>query len=246
MINSTDDDFIGGRLKLLQPAKGFRAGVDSVMAAAAVPAEAGDTVLDVGAGAGAISLLLAKRLADLRITALEKIGDQFELLVMNIERNGLAEHVQPVQADLFDTLTFPEPNSFHHVVTNPPFYQDGAVQISSNHEKAAAHAGPDGFLSEWLSQCIRMLRPGGLFTMVYPVADLATVLARLESQLGDIVIFPLWPHRRQRAKRVIIQAKKGARGPTVLEAGLVLHADDGGFSPVAEGILRHGNSLTLS
>ncbi len=245
-IEATDDDFIGGKLKLLQPSKGFRAGVDSVMAAAAVPAEPGVSVLDVGAGVGVISLLLAKRVSGLRITALEKFDDQFELLKQNIDRNNLADQVTPIQADLFDSLTSPEPNSFHHVVTNPPFYQDGAVQISSNHEKAAAHAGPEGFLSQWLSQSIRMLRPGGLFTMVYPVAELATVLSRLERQLGDIVIFPLWPHRGQRAKRFIVQAKKGARGPAVLEPGLVLHAEDGGFSEIAEGVLRHGNSLTLS
>lgn len=246
MTDTTDDDFIGGQVRLLQPAKGFRAGVDSVMAAAAVPAQSEATVLDVGAGVGVISLLLAKRLAGVRVTALEKIDEHFELLVQNIARNDLTDSVKPVQIDLFEAALSPEPNSFDHVVTNPPFYQDGAVQMSSNHDKAAAHAGPEGFLSDWLSRSIRMLRPGGLFTMVYPTADLTTVLAHLEGHLGDIVIFPLWPHQGQRAKRFIVQGKKGARGPSVLEAGLVLHAEDGGFSKRAEDVLRHGNSLTLS
>ena len=246
MVDATDDDFIGGQLKLLQPVKGFRAGVDSVMAAAAVPARAGDTVLDVGAGAGVISLTLAKRVAGLRITALEKTDEHVALLQQNIDRNEMTSEVHALQADIFNQLKSPEPNSFHHVVTNPPYYQDGSVQIAPSQEKAEAHAGPRGFLKEWLYQSVRMLRPGGILTMVYPTAELATVLACLEPQLGDIVIYPLWPHAGKRAKRFILQGKKGARGPTSLEAGLVLHGAGKGFTEVAEGILRHGNSLTLT
>ena len=246
MLDATDDDFIGGRLKLLQPVKGFRAGVDSVMAAAAVPARAGETVLDVGAGVGVISLTLAKRVPGLHVTAVEKADDHFSLLQQNIDRNQMGPDVHPLQADIFRQLKSPEPNSFHHVVTNPPYYQDGSVQIAPSQEKAEAHAGPRGFLREWLYQSVRMLRPGGIFTMVYPSAEMANVLACLEPQLGDIVIFPLWPHKGKRAKRFILQGKKGARGPTSLEAGLVLHGAGNGFGEVAEGILRHGNSLTLS
>ncbi len=246
MVDATDDDFIGGRLKLLQPVKGFRAGVDSVMAAAAVPAHAGDTVLDVGAGVGVISLTLAKRVNGLRITALEKSHDHYELLQQNIDRNQMTGHVTPLQADIFDQLKWPEPNSFHHVVTNPPYYQDGSVQIAPSQEKAGAHAGPRGFLRDWLYQSVRMVRPGGILTMVYPSTALANVVACLEPRLGDIVIFPLWPHAGQRAKRFILQGKKGARGPTSLEPGLVLHGAGTGFTEQAEAILRHGNSLTLS
>ncbi len=245
MVETTDDDFLGGRLKVLQPTHGFRAGVDSVMAAAAVPAEDGARVLDVGAGAGVISLALAHREPSCRIVALEISADQFELLVRNIERNKHIERVTPIRADLFEIANDPEPNSFDHVVTNPPFYQDGAVQTSSNMGKAVAHAGPEGFLAGWLARSIRMLRPGGLFTMVYPVASLTRVLACLDGHLGDIVIFPLWPRAGQRAKRFILQGKKGAKGPTVLASGLVLHSDAGAFNETAEGILRHGNSLTL-
>ncbi|MFZ2468854.1 MAG: methyltransferase, partial [Parvibaculum sedimenti] len=37
----TDDGFLGGRLQLLQPAKGYRAGIDAVLLAASVPARHG-------------------------------------------------------------------------------------------------------------------------------------------------------------------------------------------------------------
>lgn len=215
------------------------------MAAAAVPAKPGATVLDVGAGVGVISLCLAQRIPSLRVTAMEKSDLQYRLLVSNIERNALLKQIHATQEDLFKPSGELEPNSFDHVVTNPPFYQDGAVQVAANLEKAVAHAGPDGFLEEWLTQCIRMLRPGGLFTMVYPVANLTTVLARLEGSVGDLVVFPLWPHEGQRAKRFIVQGKKGAKGPTNLEPGLVLHSNNGGFCETAEGILRHGGALDL-
>ena len=40
----TEDGFLGGRLRILQPEKGFRAGIDSVFLAAAVPCAPGDAV----------------------------------------------------------------------------------------------------------------------------------------------------------------------------------------------------------
>ena len=51
----TDDKFLMGRLRLLQPARGYRAATDPVLLAAACPAEGGQSVLDLGCGDGAFA-----------------------------------------------------------------------------------------------------------------------------------------------------------------------------------------------
>ena len=40
--------FLGGRLRLWQPARGYRSGADAVMLAAACPARPGERVLELG------------------------------------------------------------------------------------------------------------------------------------------------------------------------------------------------------
>ena len=57
----TTDDFLGGRISIVQPRRGHRAGSDAVFLAASVPARAGDRVLDVGAGVGVAGLCLLTR-----------------------------------------------------------------------------------------------------------------------------------------------------------------------------------------
>ena len=56
MSDVTEDAFLGGKLHLKQPRRGYRAGVDPVLLAAAVPAQAGQSVLDLGCGVGAAAL----------------------------------------------------------------------------------------------------------------------------------------------------------------------------------------------
>ena len=67
----THDAFLGGRLHVWQPRKGYRAGVDPVLLAAATPAKAGDTVLELGCGVGTASLCLAARVDRISITGVE-------------------------------------------------------------------------------------------------------------------------------------------------------------------------------
>ena len=72
MVSSIEprcDGFLGGRVQAWQPAAGYRAGVDAVLLAAAVPARPGDTALELGAGAGVASLCLATRVPGLSVTA---------------------------------------------------------------------------------------------------------------------------------------------------------------------------------
>ena len=67
----TEDAFLDGRARLLQPRKGYRAATDPVFLAAAVAARPGDWVLDIGCGAGAAAACLAARVPGLKLHGLE-------------------------------------------------------------------------------------------------------------------------------------------------------------------------------
>ena len=52
----TEDAFLGGRLRILQPEKGYRAGIDAVFLAASIPCAAGETIFEAGIGTGVAAL----------------------------------------------------------------------------------------------------------------------------------------------------------------------------------------------
>ena len=94
----SDDKFIGGRLHLWQPLRGYRAATDPVFLAAACPAAAGESVLDLGCGAGAAALCLAVRVPEVVLSGLEVQPDYAMLARRNAERNGIVMDV--VEGDL--------------------------------------------------------------------------------------------------------------------------------------------------
>ena len=72
----TEDLLLGGRVRLKQPKAGFRAAIDPVILAAAIPARPGDLV-ELGCGTGAASLCFLKRLSEKQLAATSVLG--FEL-----------------------------------------------------------------------------------------------------------------------------------------------------------------------
>src|SRR5215831_16377188 len=71
MADTTEDAFLGGRLRLRQPRSGHRAGHDAMLLAAATAARAGDRVVEFGAGVGAAGLALARRVGGLDLVLVE-------------------------------------------------------------------------------------------------------------------------------------------------------------------------------
>jgi tRNA1Val (adenine37-N6)-methyltransferase len=82
----TRDAFLGGRLHVWQPARGYRAGTDPVFLAAACPARSGEHVLELGCGVGVASLCLAARVEGLALTGVERQVDYAALARRNAER----------------------------------------------------------------------------------------------------------------------------------------------------------------
>src|SRR5262245_49189022 len=92
----TEDAFLGGRLTLLQPEKGFRAGIDSVLLAASIPCSEGEALFEAGMGAGVAALCVAARVPAVRITGVE-IGLRYAVMAeQNARRNGFGEVIRVI------------------------------------------------------------------------------------------------------------------------------------------------------
>jgi tRNA1(Val) A37 N6-methylase TrmN6 len=241
----SEDALLGGRIRLRQPVAGYRVAIDPLLLAAAVPAAAGDTVLDIGCGVGAAALALAARVTDCRITGLEAERPLVRLANENAALNHVADRFEAIAGDLLAPPSLLAPGSFAHVMANPPYLERGTATLPQDGGKAAANVEGNADLAAWIDFALAMLRPKGSVTIIHRADRLEHALAGLMDRAGEIIVYPLWAGTGKAAKRVIIRARRGVATPTRLASGLVLHENDGRFTAAADAVLRGGAALFL-
>ena len=229
--------FLNGRVIARQPETGFRAGLDAVMLAAAVPD--GAAALELGAGAGTASLCLAARLKDIVITGLEIDPGLVALANENAGANGVASRVRFAAANIF-ALPLEFKRDYDCVFLNPPFHGEG--QSPPDPERARALMD-DGTLPAWLEAGMKRVVSGGSLTAILRADRLNEALAALP--LTGVTVLPLWPKAGEPARRALVQARKGSRAPFRLLQGLVLHEGTGAYTRDADAILRGESALAL-
>jgi tRNA1(Val) A37 N6-methylase TrmN6 len=248
----TEDRLLDGRVRLRQPAAGYRAAIDPVFLAAAVPPSGPMSggpraVLDLGCGVGAAALCLLARLTDVTVTGIE-VQAELAALASNNALNGWTRRFTVVEGDLAEcgvAATRSSPASgFDEVLCNPPHQPAGTAAAP---DPAKARATREGALSldDWAAAALAHLRPKGWATFIHRADRLDDVLAALHGRTGGAIVFPLWPKPRAPARRVLVRVRKGARAPLTLAAGLVLHAEDGRYTDAAQRVLRDGHGLEL-
>jgi tRNA1(Val) A37 N6-methylase TrmN6 len=242
------DALLGGRVRLLQPRRGYRAATDPVLLAAACTASAGERVLDAGCGVGAAGLCLAARVPGVVLTGLEIQPHLAALAVRNAALNQAAMTV--IEGDLADTPRLLRPVVFDHVVTNPPFFDRASHPSPEPSRDIARRAGPFG-LREWIEACLRRLRQGGWLTVIHRAEGVPALLAACEGRAGSIAVRPLAAREGRGARRVLMQARKDSRGPFRLCPPFVLHegakhrSDGDDFTAAATAVLRDGAPLAF-
>jgi tRNA1(Val) A37 N6-methylase TrmN6 len=240
MPEITEDTLLGGRIRLLQPVRGHRAGTDAVLLAAAVAPRPGDVVADLGAATGAVGLMIAARAPEARPVFVERDPDLAELCRRNCALNGIAGSV--TVADLLDPASRRGaglmPESADWVVTNPPFLEEGEGRVSPDPGRAAAHVLPPGGLESWLRACAALLRPKGRLAVIHRADRAAACLALGERGFGDLRLRFIHPQAGQPAIRLLMSAVKGSRAPLTVEPPVILHVAAGRFTPEAEALHR--------
>ncbi|MCG7520216.1 tRNA1(Val) (adenine(37)-N6)-methyltransferase [Ruegeria sp. Ofav3-42] len=242
----TRNDFLGGRVRLLQPRSGYRAGVDPVLLAAAVPATRGHTVLELGCGAGAAILCLMARVPGLQGVGVELQADYADLARRNAVENSAPLEV--IEADLGVLPADLKQRQFDHVIANPPYYRAGAHSSASDKGRSVA-LGEQTPLSQWFETAAKRLTPRGYLHMIQKADRLPDMLVACTGRLGSVEALPLAARTGRKAELVILRARKGGRADFQLHAPLILHEGDRheldgeSYAPQVSKVLREGAAL---
>jgi len=243
------DLFLGGRVTLLQPQGGHRAGLDAALLQALVPAMAAGHAVDLGTGAGTVALCLAARCPVLQVTGVERDAGLVAAAEMAREHPanaGFAGRLRFVQGDATarragrEAMALPD-GSADWVLMNPPFDAPGTVTASPDQARRAAHLADEGGLAAWTRTASALLNPGGRLAVIHRAAALPDLLAALAGRFGAAIVLPVHPSEGKPASRVLVRATRGSRGPLQLIRGLVLHGADGAWTAAADAIL-HGRA----
>ena len=252
-MSVTDDAFLGGRLNILQPRQGYRAGLDAVMLAAAVEGrDAPFRVLDAGAGVGTAGLCVAWRCPEARVVLVEREAALVRLAEENIARNGFGDRVSVVEADVTNFTAAQlercglAEGSFDHVIANPPYHVEGAGTAARDDLKAAAHAMPGAQLDDWWRFLARMAKPAGNALMVHKASALPDMIEAAKRRFGGLVATPLFSREGEPAHRILLGGVKGSRAEFRLDSGFAVHDAEGAFTLGAQGVLRLGRALRVA
>lgn len=242
----TCDDFLGGDLRIWQPRDGYRAGVDPVFLAASIPAQAGQTVLDLGCGAFVAGLCLARRVPGIDLTGLERHPTYAELAIRNAAENGVTATV--VSGDLASMPAELRNRQFDHVLANPPYFDRGRGKSAGNVLREAA-LGEETRLDLWVKHATKRTRPGGLVTIIQRAERLPELMTAAHAYLGSLEVLPLLPREGRAARLMLVRGRPGGKAAFRLHAGLVLHegathvSDGEDYTPQISRVLRKSGEL---
>ena len=234
----SEDRLLGGRIILRQPVRGYRAGVDAALLAAACDAEPGQSVLDAGCGVGAVLLCAAFRRPGATFLGLESDSDALVLAHENIALNGLQDRVSVQGADVGQPFSRLDLSPFDAALANPPFFDNPAELRAPHPAKRAAWIAAEG-LGAWCAFLIKAVREKGIITLIHRADRLADIMAELAPKAGSFAVRPIHPFADAPAKRVIVRATKTGKAPLRILPPLILHDRAGAKHTLqTEAILR--------
>ena len=244
MNEFTKDSFLGGGIRIWQPKKGYRAGIDPILLAASVNVGAGQKVIDLGCGVGTASFAIGYRVKNVELYGIEIQKVFADLADLNSKENGIELQVECSNiSNLSSNITS---KNFDHVIANPPYFdrKSSVRGINLSKEKSFGDTLP---ISEWLKVAAKRAKPKGFVHFILRSDRLMEIFTNMPNSLGSLVITPIISRKNENAKLTILHAKKNGRAGFIISSPIVLHPLDSDsrekYVPEVEKVLRNGASL---
>jgi tRNA1Val (adenine37-N6)-methyltransferase len=224
--DETLDEFLDGRLRLIQSARGYRFSIDAVLLSQFVTIKPGDVVVDLGAGCGIISLILLLEKPVGYVIALEIQKHLVDQAVRNAALNGFMDRMGVLLGDLRQV---PLGRSIADVVVcNPPYRGPGSGRVNPDFERAIARHEIMASLNDILSAANSVLKPKGRVAVIYPAGRLVDLLVRMRAfDFEPKRMQVVYPSMEEESKLVLVEGSRGGKGGVKVLPPLI---DQGDFS----------------
>ena len=221
MDKLTCNDFLGGRVRIWQPRHGYRAGVDPVWLAASVPAQAGQSVLELGCGVGVASLCLGARVPGLRVAGVELQPDYANLARRNAVQN--AADFQVETGDVRALSLALRQRQFDHVIANPPYFRRAAGTVATDPGRDTALGG-DTPLADWVQVAAKRCAPRGYVTFIQRIERLPELMSAMSEVLSSLEMLPFVPRPGRAPQLFLLRGRRGGRAEFRMHPCVLVHA----------------------
>jgi len=178
-------------------------------------------MLDVGAGCGIVGLLVARDNPGVRLEAVEKQEAFVRYASKNAEINGIPYTIQHA-----NFLAFEDAEGFDYIVSNPPFYHEGASRSSNEMLRTArynVHLPVDAFIAH----AAGLLRPQGHLMLCYDPQQFAHLCAACERAKLRVVDVQFVHSKKDRnATLVMLHARKNSRSLMKVRPPVIAFEED--------------------
>jgi len=199
----------------------------------------GEKIVDLGAGSGVISLILARLHPSVRVVGLELQEAMVQRAQRSVDLNRLGEQVKILQGDVCSIKKIFSPRSFDAVVCNPPYRGPASGRINPDPEKRIARHEVQGRLLDFVRAGSYLLQQGGRMALIYPAVRIPDLLQAMRGEgIEPKRLRLVHSFEEGMATLVLAEGIKGSGSELKVMPPLVVYTKERKYTPEMEAILE--------
>ena len=236
--NETSDTILDGSITLIQPRHGYRFSIEAILLGRFVHANTRDRVLELGAGCGVVSIMMASLYKPREVVALEIQPMLAEMIARNATFNGF-DSVHAVCADLRQKkIAGLKPASFDLIIANPPYRATAAGRENPDHGRRLARGESAAALHDFVAAARRYARTGARIAFVFTARRSAELISTMRScRLEPKRIRSVHPRIASPATVILLEARAAGGIEVAIEPPLILYDRPGIYTSEARALL---------